>query len=59
MDFAKVCGPIIQVAERATRVKWAIFLFAPAVQFFGAPFAALPWWSTELVSPNSVVVNRR
>jgi len=48
--FTKVCGPIIQVAERATRVKWTIFLFAPAVQFFGAPLAALPWRSTKSIA---------
>jgi hypothetical protein len=40
---------VIVAHERATRVKWTIFLFAPAVQFFGALLAALPWWSAELV----------
>ena len=43
---------VIVAHEGATRVKWTIFLFAPAVQFFGAPLAALPWGSTKLVSPN-------
>jgi len=57
-NSARVCGPIIQVAERATRVKWTDFLFAPAVQFFGAPLAALPWWSTGSLVNGAFVLLR-